>query len=581
MTIKIATLGSCVTRDNFNSTINPYYKKFFTIIAHQNQTSIPSLMSKKGTLEVSNEFIKKAPYFQGLLSQEFSKEFLEKLKDKQPEYLIMDLDPDVKFGLLKLNNGTMITNNPKFRGIPQIESGTKLNINEDFDSYFTLWKSAIHNFFEFMKKNVPNCKVVLIKGRFKDTFSDGTTLTKMRNDQNIPLQNYIKMNEIWDILDEYIETNFDILNLDMTKTKYNLNKNHLWGPYYLHYEDRYYNYILNSLINLLYNDSNKALDNNEKTIQRIYVGDDFHILDTKIIEVILDSDENIINLSRKNNKVYKLFKNLLNHDYIFYYHKDGISKLYKRKYINELWKRKDLCQVGDHFYTLDIPKEKNINSLDEEKKLLVIFNSMPNLENYDSYNVSDRMFPKFFGNIESKLVKNVYILRPMDLNCSHGSHYINTVNNNSMEKDITNIINKVRNDLNISKDNVVLYGVNKGGTGALYYGSKLDLKCLSVSPVLSIEDYNENDLHFLKGLRKVDISEDINKYLSVKSSRDKHIIESQNSDSTFSKIQNIKGNKLKIHNFIDNNINNQLDISRNTIPEQLTLLNVLLSNFNI
>lgn len=56
MTIKIATIGSCITRDNFNTKINPNYKKFFNVIAHQNQTTMLSLMSEKMSLSVNNDF---------------------------------------------------------------------------------------------------------------------------------------------------------------------------------------------------------------------------------------------------------------------------------------------------------------------------------------------------------------------------------------------------------------------------------------------------------------------------------------------------------------------------------------------
>ena len=62
MTIKIATIGSCITRDNLNSKFNPYYKLFFDVIAHQNQTTIPSLMSDKIELKVDDEVLNKTNY---------------------------------------------------------------------------------------------------------------------------------------------------------------------------------------------------------------------------------------------------------------------------------------------------------------------------------------------------------------------------------------------------------------------------------------------------------------------------------------------------------------------------------------
>lgn len=51
MITRIASVGACVTRDNFNSKFNPHYKMFFNLVLHQHQISIPSLMSKSITYE--------------------------------------------------------------------------------------------------------------------------------------------------------------------------------------------------------------------------------------------------------------------------------------------------------------------------------------------------------------------------------------------------------------------------------------------------------------------------------------------------------------------------------------------------
>lgn len=492
----------------------------------------------------------------------------------------MDFDPDVKFGLLKLEDGNFITNNPRFNGIPQLKNSRKININENFDEYFEIWKNAINIFFEFMKTNVPGCKIILIKGRFKDTFTDGTSLTEVRKQQNIPLQNFVEMNKTWNILDEYIVSKFNVNVIDMSETDYSLNKNHIWGPYYLHYEDKFYNSILNKLIFHTYSEKEIKLESLDRAIQRLYLNDEQVILGTKIVEVVLDSDENIIKLSRKSKNAYNLYKDLLKKDYIFYYHNNGISKLYKRKNINDLWRRKDLYQEGDHFYTLNTPNDRKENKNINEKKLLVIFNCMPGSEHYDSYNISNRLFPNFFNGIERNLIKNVYTLRPMDLNCSHGSHYVNTINNNTMEKDIINMIYKVKSELEIEDKNIVLYGVSKGGTGSLYYGSKLDLKCLAVDPIISLEEYNKNDTHFLKDMRKVNLVSDINNNLYKKSNCEKHIIGSENVPFNYSKIKEIEGSNVIKYNKLDNHIQTHPDVSKNTVPEQLMILNILLGGLN-
>ncbi|MEB7795437.1 accessory Sec system protein Asp2 [Staphylococcus equorum] len=575
MKIKIATLGSCITRDNFNSKINPYYKTFFEVIASQNQTAIPSLMSEKSHLSISKELTSKSTYIQNLLHKEYSKEFLETLKKEKPDYLIMDMDPDIKFGLVKISEDNYITNNHNFRGIPQIKDKEINNINENYEEYFNIWKKAINNFFEFMENEVPNCKIILIKGRFEETFSDGTSLNEIRKQNKLPIQSHIEMNKNWDTLDKYIIGNYDVEAIDMVDSVYKLNKDHIWGPYYLHYEDKYYNSILNKLIKLTYTDKNESLYNLKSSIQRIYLNDDYELLHTKAVEVELNSDENIMQIARKNKDVYKLYKDLLRNDYILYYHNNGKSRLYKRRHMKDLWRRKDLHQQGEIFYTLDYPNGIMINE-ETNKKLLVIFNCMPGSKNYDGYNVSNRLFPKFFSDIEKSLVKNVHILRPMDLNLSHGSHYINTVNNKNMEQDIVDVINNVKGKLGIDDKDIVLYGVSKGGTGALYYSSLLDLKSLAVDPIISLGEYNKNDAHFLRGFRKEDLTEDINNNLARKSKEEKYIIGSENVEFNYSKMKGIKGDNVKKVNKNDDQIISHPDVSKNTVPEQLMILNKML-----
>lgn len=155
----------------------------------------------------------------------------------------------------------------------------------------------------------------------------------------------------------------------MTEEKYYLDKNHLWGQYYLHYEPKFYNVFLNKFLKIISNKSEEysLFIENNKTIQRIYIDEVYELLNTRVVEVVLKTDKNIIQVSRDNKKVYDLYKNLLQNDYVLYYHANGISRLYKREFIHELWKRKDLYKQGDLFYTLDSPQDKKVNSSEKSK----------------------------------------------------------------------------------------------------------------------------------------------------------------------------------------------------------------------
>ena len=90
-------------------------------------------------------------------------------------------------------------------------------------------------------------------------------------------------------------------------------------------------------------------------------------------------------------------------------------------------------------------------------KINSYFAKMPGAQQYDSLKSHIEMLPPFFDDLERSLVKNVYTMRIMDLNVSHGSHYINTTNYPDYEQEIQESIENVRKNLEIEKEDVVFW----------------------------------------------------------------------------------------------------------------------------
>lgn len=262
MTIKIATISSCVTRDNFNSSFNPYYKDYFEVIAHQNQVSIPSLMSEPLELNIDKDFLDYDLVRQRHIKSEFDKTFLQKIRKSQPEYIVIDLYGDIKLGLIQISKDSYITDNWKFKKIPELFNKKKINIIDDFDIYIEIWKFYIDKLFVFLNKYLPNTKVIIVNARFNDKFPDNTSVDMYREKSKLPIQNIVKMNSLWNQLDSYIAKNYNVLNIDMTQEKYYLDKNHLWGKYYLHFEPKFYKDFLVNLLNIVYKDEVLTYSNN-------------------------------------------------------------------------------------------------------------------------------------------------------------------------------------------------------------------------------------------------------------------------------------------------------------------------------
>lgn len=546
MTIKIAAIGSFIINDGFNSKFNPHFHQFFDLVMLKD----------------------KVPY----IETEELEHLFTKLREKQPEYLLLDFSLDIISIWLEPNNSLLNKESLTRAKSPQ-------NTYRNFKNYFEAWKPAMDKLSNFLKEELPQCQVILLQGQLSNSFTDEMTAELYQKKKRIPSLDIDKINNQWHTLNKYFSEIKDIQFIDLSFQNYQFDKHAMINPYDFHYEYKFYNYFLNALISTIY--SNNVIDiTQEKTVQRIYLNEDYNFLQTKQIEVVTNTDENLIMLARKSDKAYQLYKDLLKNDYILYFHTRGISRLQKRKYVNELWTRKDLNRIGDIYFTLEHPKGRKDNKSCPDKKLIVIFACMPGSDVYDSHLISDRMFKKLFDGIEKNLVKNVYTMRIMDLNLSHGSHFINSLNNQTMETDICRAILTVQKQLNLTKKDIVLYGVSKGGTGSLYYGAKLDFKTLAVDPIINLEEYNRKDVHFLKGLRKEDLSDDINILLNYKSHFEKIIIGSENVPFNFKYINKIKGDNVFISNIKDNHIKNHSDVSPNTIPEQLMILNKLLLDIN-
>ncbi len=311
--------------------------------------------------------------------------------------------------------------------------------------------------------------------------------------------------------------------------------------------------------------------NKPKEIYALHEPIDF--MNQKRIQIDTGSSSNFIQLARQDSKLHEMYKEILANDYILYFHQKTISKFYKRTHVHELFKRKDLIRHKDIFYTLDEPAGRKVND-EVPKKLLVIFTCMPDAKRYDSSLIPNRMFPKFFDVIERSLVKNVYTLRIMDLNVSHGSHYISTTNYPEYEQGIQSTILKVMEELNIDKEHVVLYGGSKGGTGAIYHGTAMDMNTLAVDPIVNIGGaLEQKDRRFLKDLRNDDLVPQINQHLDDSNEYTKYVICSENVELYYKQKDRIDASKIYKINLADKHITSHPEVLRNSVPEQLTILN--------
>jgi len=107
--LKVSIVGSCATRDNFNSKFNPDWRKYFYCDVSAQQNSIISLVSTPfdlAPLDMDNlsEWERREVHY------ESKRQFWIDLKDYQPDVIVIDLFTEVRFPVIDCGE-TYITDN--------------------------------------------------------------------------------------------------------------------------------------------------------------------------------------------------------------------------------------------------------------------------------------------------------------------------------------------------------------------------------------------------------------------------------------------------------------------------------------
>lgn len=270
MVVKVGVFGSCVTRDVFTTIFNKNYKNYFEVVASAQRSSFISLMSKpcnidNNLLELNSQYVGEEVNT-SFLKDDLEKNFLQDLIKNKPDYLVIDNFFDARMGVLFFND-TIVTNNnweiPKTKLCNEITNCKTLKIEEEPDKYLNLFYESFDLFFKFIRKNLPDLKIVLNKAR---------AINKMENQGKVEYINYhLNMSEFnyyWNLLDEYIEENFDVDVVNFDNTNVFIDKNHVWKPGPVHYTKNYYTDFLYVFKNIVDNDLIGMMDSNNDNLKK-------------------------------------------------------------------------------------------------------------------------------------------------------------------------------------------------------------------------------------------------------------------------------------------------------------------------
>ncbi|MFW6009038.1 MAG: DUF6270 domain-containing protein [archaeon] len=244
--INIGVIGSCHTAAMFNSKFSNY-KKYYDCKIFQHQTSIISLMTDP-ILVSENKYNNLEKNNKKQLKSELTKSFLSNITENKPDWLIIDLFVDAVIGLIKISNNQYLSYNKELLAdtklFDELRDKEFINIIENTNEYFALWKKNVNKLFNFIKVKLPECGVIINLSRLAKTYIDKKGNIKKIKDYTKEIK---KGDEFLYKLNHYIINNYNVHVLNMTDKIYRSYEDHEWGESVVHYTPQYYKDALKKL----------------------------------------------------------------------------------------------------------------------------------------------------------------------------------------------------------------------------------------------------------------------------------------------------------------------------------------------
>lgn len=243
---KVTVVGSCVSRDCFNSKFNPDWRKYFDCNVSAQQNSIISLVSSPYVPEIDlgnlSEWEKREVIY------ESKRQFWVDLEIYQPDIIIVDLFSEVRFPVIDLG-GKYITDNSwkigKANGYNTLSHFKRVSLKDDTETYLNIFHNALVLFKEKILNICPDAKVFLNAPEAAYRYIDGNSTPYFNNEQ------ISEFNAFWGLVNEKFKNVFDPQIITIPSSMVVGDAAHPWGKYFVHYHQSYYTHFLNILLHKL------------------------------------------------------------------------------------------------------------------------------------------------------------------------------------------------------------------------------------------------------------------------------------------------------------------------------------------
>lgn len=253
--VRVAVLGSCVSRDLFNSRFNPHYKDLFECVALSNQVSLISLMSPP--VDVPGAAMGELDdYGRREVTAEASRSFLADVVAGRPDYLLLDLFADVHFGCFTVAGSHLTRNRWKIMNTRFYAEADRADLvpDDDREAYLAAWRRSLDALLEFLARELPDTRLVLHRARnvVRTRGEDGEVRFLGGRAR------LAEMNAWWDRLDAEVTARGVVRSLDLFTPELTSIDSHPWGSFAVHYTLDYHPAALSKLTQIALSDARQS-----------------------------------------------------------------------------------------------------------------------------------------------------------------------------------------------------------------------------------------------------------------------------------------------------------------------------------
>ena len=560
--MKILTMGSPASTYIFNQEVNEVYNGNYEVETVKEFYTLGHLLSNYNNVKQYAETIDQDEELFEFLNWNYEEKFWKKLESFQPDFLVLDLFPEIYFGSFVLEDGTTITRN--FRLMDSIPEGA-IPFNTKQIDYIPKVLEQAEKFAQRVYELSPNTKLLFNGARFPKQMSKNGEIKEKyyRSKYKFSDGKIDGYNRNWEELDQgLIGKGFTVLKFDQQNSAAELNFPTGDHWYYL-YNQNYYTDVQTQIemVAQQYNlgPTILTLDLEQKI--------DYKKIHEDIVFLNVPNAKNDLSVFRKNKKARKIELTLAKMDYVPHGNRGSSYRFIKRDQLKTKFPK-----FKDVHYRIIPPKDKKNYW---ENKLLV---RMFSFNTHYNTSMFKRNFQSDFATLKDSVTKNTYILEIGDINLVDGSYYSNTKNYPTYENEIQELIDFIAKKYEVDHNDIVLYGASRGGAGAMLHASLGNYKFVATDTVINdMPWYVDSDSHFIKGLRDVDLTEKmksaLNNYQRPKT--DGVLLTTNNVGVTFSSHLRLPLEKFTLLN-LDFNLYDHGLFNGKTVPIQLSYINYLL-----